>query len=83
MSEFNVVGGPNRMNSMTMVNGSATSSETYSYVLQAKREGVFTIGAASVVVKGQNLVSAPLSIIVSKGKKARGPSGEIRIRFLP
>ena len=70
MSEFNVVGGPNRMNSMTMVNGSATSSETYSYVLQAKREGVFTIGAASVVVKGQNLATVPLSIIVSKGKKA-------------
>ncbi len=70
MSEFNVVGGPNRMNSMTMVNGSATSSETYSYVLQARREGVFTIGAASVVVKGQNLTTAPLSIIVSKGKKA-------------
>ena len=34
-SDFAVVGGPNRMNSMTMVNGNATSSESYSYVLQA------------------------------------------------
>ena len=68
-SDFTVVGGPNRMNSMTMVNGNATSSESYSYVLQAKRMGQFSIGSASVMVKGQTITSTPLSIDVEKGDK--------------
>ena len=68
-SDFTVVGGPNRMNSMTMINGNATSSETYSYVLQAKREGQFTIGSASISAKGKNYTTPPLSITVVKGKK--------------
>jgi BatD DUF11 like domain len=67
--EFNVVSGPNQMNSMTMVNGTATSSETYSYVLQAKKEGVFTLGVATISAKGQMLRTGPLSIQVIKGKK--------------
>jgi hypothetical protein len=67
--EFNVVSGPNQMNSMTMVNGSATSSETYSYVLQAKKEGVFTLGVATITANGQLLRTGPLSISVTKGKK--------------
>ena len=68
-SDFAVVGGPNRMNSMTLVNGNATNSESYSYVLQAKREGKYSIGSASVIVKGQTLNTTPLSIEVGKGKK--------------
>lgn len=68
-SDFAVVGGPNRMNSMTMVNGNATSSETYSYVLQAKKEGQFSIGSATVNAKGQTYTTPPLSIEVVKGKK--------------
>ncbi len=67
--EFNVVSGPNQMNSMTMINGVATSSETYSYVLQAKKEGVFTLGVATISAKGQMLRTDPLSISVIKGKK--------------
>jgi hypothetical protein len=66
--DFNVVGGPNRMNSMTTVNGVSSSSETYSYVLQGKKEGTFSIGAASISVKGQNWATTPLSISVVKGK---------------
>ena len=68
-SDFAVVGGPNRMNSMTMINGNATSTESYSYVLQAKREGKFSIGSASVMAKGQTLSTTPLSIEVGRGKK--------------
>lgn len=68
-SDFAVVGGPNRMNSMTMINGNASSSESYSYVLQAKREGKFSINSATISAKGQTFTSAPLSIEVIKGKK--------------
>jgi hypothetical protein len=67
--EFNVVSGPNQMNSMTMNNGAATSSETFSYALQAKKEGVFTLGVATINVKGQMMRTDPISISVVKGKK--------------
>jgi BatD DUF11 like domain len=67
--EFNVVSGPNKMNSMNMVNGVASSSESYSYVLQAKKEGVFTLGVATITAKGQLMRTDPLSISVTKGKK--------------
>jgi hypothetical protein len=67
--DFSVVGGPNRMNSTTIINGNAMSSESYSYVLQSKKEGVFTIGSASINAKGQVLKTFPLSINVTKAKK--------------
>ena len=67
--EFNVMSGPNRMNSMTMLNGNATSSETYSYVLQAKKEGTVTIGVATIMANGKSLRTDPLSISVTQGKK--------------
>jgi hypothetical protein len=67
--DFSVVGGPNRINSTTIINGNAMSSESYSYVLQSKKEGVFTIGSASISAKGQTLKTFPLSINVIKGKK--------------
>jgi hypothetical protein len=68
-ADFAVVGGPNRMNSMTMINGVASSSETISYVLQGKKEGNFTLNPASISVKGQTYTSAPLTIEVIKGKR--------------
>jgi BatD DUF11 like domain len=70
--EFNVMSGPNRMNSMTIINGQSKSSETLTYVLQAKKEGVFTIGTAKVNVKGQELTSMPLNVVVTKGKRQTG-----------
>jgi hypothetical protein len=67
--DFMVVGGPNQMNSMTTINGTMMSSESYSFVLQGKKEGVFTIGAAAINAKGQTLRSYPLSINVTKANK--------------
>jgi hypothetical protein len=83
--EFNVASGPNKMNSMTIVNGNSRSSESFVYVLQAKREGVFTIGAASIDVKGTTYRTPPLSISVEKGKRitpneTAGSKDEIFIR---
>jgi BatD DUF11 like domain len=68
-ADFAVVGGPNRMNSMTMVNGVGSNSETISYVLQGKKEGNFTLAAASISVKGQLYSTAPLTVEVIKGKR--------------
>lgn len=83
--EFNVASGPNKMNSMTIVNGNSRSSESFIYVLQAKREGVFTIGPASIDVKGTTYRTGPLSISVVKGNRqtpndVKGGKDEIFIR---
>ncbi|MBL7817381.1 MAG: protein BatD [Saprospiraceae bacterium] len=83
--EFNVVSGPNRMNSMTIVNGNSRSSESIVYVLQAKKEGIFTIGSASVTINGKPYTTQPLSISVSKGKRQtpddiKGNKGDVFIR---
>lgn len=83
--EFNVASGPNKMNSMTIVNGNSRSSESFVYVLQAKREGVFTIGTASIDVKGTTYKTGPLSISVVKGNRqtpneTSGSKDEIFIR---
>ncbi len=69
LRDFTVVSGPNRMNSMTIVNGNASNSEAITYTLQAQREGNFTIGAATVSLKGKTLRTDPLSILVTKGKR--------------
>jgi hypothetical protein len=78
-SEFNVAAGPNRMNSMTIVNGVSKSSESYSYVLQAKREGIFTIGVAQIDIGGKTYRTNPLSINVVRGRRQTGgdlPTGK-------
>jgi BatD DUF11 like domain len=67
--DFSVVGGPNQMNSTTVVNGAMSSSESYSYVLQGKKEGVFTIGSATINAKGQVQRSFPITINVVKANK--------------
>jgi BatD DUF11 like domain len=67
--DFSVVGGPSQINSSTFIDGAATSSVSYSYVLQGKKEGVFTIGPATINAKGKTLRTTPLSINVIKAKK--------------
>ncbi len=85
LSDFMVANGPNRMNSMTIVNGQASSSESYSFTLQAKREGTFTIGSASITAKGQYYSSQPLTITVKKGTQqtesdVKDAKGEVFLR---
>ncbi|NJN34594.1 MAG: protein BatD [Saprospiraceae bacterium] len=75
LNDFTVVSGPNRMNSMTIVNGNASNSESITYTLQAQREGNFTIGSATVSSKGKTLRTDPLSILVVKGKRQTRGSG--------
>jgi hypothetical protein len=68
-TDFMVVGGPNRSNMTQGVNGVWQSSETISYVLQGKKEGQFTVGAATIVAGGKTYNSAPLTIEVTKGNR--------------
>jgi len=55
LSDFDVYSGPNQSTSMQIVNGSMSQSISLSYMLSAKKEGKFTIGAAIILVSGAKL----------------------------
>ena len=63
-----VVGGPftSTSSSFSMVNGSMTHTVkcTYTFALQAYKEGTFHVGAASLTVKGNKVSSEPFDIQV-------------------
>ena len=45
LSKFHIMSGPNQSSSMQIINGAVSSSVTYSYVLQPKEVGKFSIEA--------------------------------------
>lgn len=65
---FDVLGGPftSSSSSVQIVNGSVsrTTKNTYTYALQAAKEGTFRIGSASLTVKGNKISSEPFEIKV-------------------
>ena len=75
IKDFEVLMGPSRSYSMQNINGKTTETLTYTYILQAVKEGSFTIASASVRAKGQNLVSNSLTIKVLPADSS-SPSNE-------
>ena len=73
LNDFDVYSGPNQSTSMSFVNGVMSQSITLSYIISAKKEGKFTIGAASITVNGTVLQSNPVTIEAVKG--AAGSQG--------
>lgn len=67
LKDFNILGGPNQSNSITMMNGSVSQTLTFSFFLSPKKEGRYTIGPASVMVGNQKIESKPIIIEVTKG----------------
>lgn len=65
---FDVLGGPftSSSSSVQIVNGSVTrtTKNTYTFALQASQEGTYTIGAATLTVKGNKVSSEPVNVIV-------------------
>ncbi len=64
MSDFMILGGPNQSSSYSSFNGQVSQSVSYSYVLQAKSTGTFTIGAAYVKSGDKTLSSQPITVEV-------------------
>jgi hypothetical protein len=74
---FQVVGGPNVSNSVSMINGVTTSSMGYGYALVATKEGEFTIGPATIMSGGRPYSTSPIKIKVVKGSGGgQGGSGQ-------
>ncbi|MDZ7623380.1 MAG: BatD family protein [Ignavibacteriaceae bacterium] len=65
---FMILSGPNQSTSIQIINGTQSASITYSYVLQAKSVGTFTIGSASINQSGKTYKSNSLVIPVLKGQ---------------
>ncbi len=64
---FMILSGPNQSTSMQIINSAVSASMTYSYYLQPKNIGKFTIGSASVNYNGKEFKSNPINITVVKG----------------
>lgn len=67
LSKFHIMGGPNQSSSMQFINGAVSSSVTYTYILQPKEMGRFTIGAASIEAGGKTYKTDPITLEVVKG----------------
>jgi hypothetical protein len=66
-NDFLVLSGPNQSTSMQFINGSMSSSVSYSFILQPRTEGKFTIGSATIEYDGKQLKTQPIPIEVTKG----------------
>ncbi|TYA74343.1 BatD family protein [Seonamhaeicola marinus] len=64
-SNFTVIGGPNQSVSNSWVNGVRTYNKTYSYFLAPKKRGTFTIGQATIEIKGETYKTTPKKIEVT------------------
>lgn len=64
---FVVLSGPNQSTSMQWINGVMSGSRTYSYIVQARSMGKFTIQSASIKAGGETLKTNPITIEVVKG----------------
>lgn len=66
--DFDVLSGPNQSSSSStsIINGVRTSSKTITYtcILRPKREGTFTIPAATVTAEGKQMTSKELTVKV-------------------
>lgn len=77
---ISVIFGPStsRSSSMQIVNGKTTSSSsiTFTYMVEAVKEGTFTIPAATVVVDNEKLISNSLRIQVLPPDKKSSSAGQ-------
>ncbi|MFK7982857.1 MAG: BatD family protein [Saprospiraceae bacterium] len=69
-TNFTVLNGPSRSMSTTIINGNASQKVAYSYSLQPKKVGKFSIGAATMTVNGKTMKSNKVIIDVVKASEA-------------
>ncbi len=65
--DFLVLSGPNQSTSMQIVNGAVSASISYSYYLQPRNLGKYSIGAAKLQYRDQEFKSEPIKIEVVAG----------------
>ena len=66
---FDVVAGPSQSQNMSIVNGKMSKSVSITYTLKPKRQGDFTIGAATAIINGTSSNSNSIAIKVTAPSK--------------
>jgi hypothetical protein len=64
---FLILSGPNQSTSIQIINGAQSASLTYSFVVQPKSVGTFSIGSAGIEQAGNTYKTEPIKITVVKG----------------
>ncbi len=80
LENLQIVGGPSTEQQFSWVNGVASSSTSFTYILQGLDVGPASVGPVHVTVGGKELVSNPVSAIVVNGSVA--PPRQ-RVRGMP
>lgn len=65
-ADFKVVGGPSSSVSQSWINGKASYSQTYIYIIEPKKEGEFIIDPATIEYNDEIIKSNAVKISVSK-----------------
>jgi hypothetical protein len=73
---FLVLSGPNQSTSMQIINGAVSASISFSYYLQPRNMGSFTIGSAAINYKGTSYKTNPVKIDVTKGSTQNSPQNQ-------
>src|SRR5258708_18304655 len=68
---FIILSGPNASSSFQFINGAMSSSVSYTLYLQAKAEGKYTIGPATIELGRKQLQTQPIAVTVTKGAPRR------------
>ncbi|MFZ4621301.1 MAG: BatD family protein [Bacteroidota bacterium] len=76
LSKFLILSGPNQGTTMQIINGVVSSTQTYSYVLQAREAGKVSIGSATVEVSGNQFKSNPIELTVTKASGQKKPQAQ-------
>ena len=64
ITDFDVLMGPSRSSQLSIINGTKTSSITYTYILRAGKEGTYTIPPATIVAEGKSMESKSVTVKV-------------------
>jgi hypothetical protein len=75
LQNFNIVSGPNKENGMESINGNVRRYTVYTYTIQPKRSGDFTIGVATARADGKLLQTKQLQLKVTNTATGNKPSG--------
>ena len=70
--DLEVIGGPNRSSSLSVINGKRSSKTSISYILLATQQGTFTIPSATFIVKGKKILTKPVTVTVQKAQNSGG-----------
>ncbi len=69
-SAFVVLSGPMQSSQYSWINGRASSSLSYVYVLAPRKEGKTVVGSASVVIKEKEYKTDPLQVVILPASQA-------------